>query len=326
MPGLIEQERCLSYDKMSSFSNINENFMTSSSGSNDSVLRPTAQLALLSATLIWGWTFPVMKESLAQIGPLTFLFYRFALAFVILLLLFGPQLRRVELQIWRNGALMGLALFLGYWFQAWGLKFTAANNSAFITGLSVVLVPLFGTLIYRDRIGRAAWIGVSCSALGLGLIVFGRGFELLAVNVGDFLTMLCAISFAFHILWVSHFTRPENHIPIMIAQIGVTALLSGLGMILAEGASWPASNSLWEAILVTSLLATALTLWIQMRFQPHSTAVRTAIIFSTEPIFAGIFSYLLLGEQFINWQWLGAVLIIAAMIISQWPMRGKQAL
>lgn len=285
--------------------------------------RRTAQLALLSITAIWGWTFVIIKESLSSVGTFTFLFYRFSLATLILAALFWPHLRKADPKSWLNGIWIGVALFIGYALQTYGLNFTTASNSAFITGLSVVIVPILGIILLGQRIGRSAWMGVGTSALGLALIVFGRSTDIFSINLGDLLTITATFGFAFQILWISHVTRPENYKVILVAQIAVVAVFSGLGMLLGEGAVLPHSDAVWQGILFTSILATVVALGVQVRFQTQLTAVQTAIIFTCEPVFGGIFGFLLRGEQFVNGQWLGAVLIIAGMIISQGPAKDK---
>ena len=278
-----------------------------------------ADLLLLGVAIVWGWTFVLVKEGVGEVGPLTFLFYRFGIAFGLLALLFRRHLRGVPRRVWIRGALIGLALFAGYWLQTWGLVYTAATKSAFITGLSVVLVPILGATALRERIGGAAWLGAIVSAIGLGLIVFGTRVGIDAFNVGDGLTFLCAISFAAQILLVSHYTRPSNYLPILVTQIGVVAALSGVGWLTVENAAWTTSWVAWKGILMTAILATALAYWLQNRFQPYSTAARAAIIYTGEPVFAGIFGVALLGERLTGGQWLGAGLILAAMVLAQLP-------
>lgn len=273
--------------------------------------------ALLGVALIWGWTFVLVKESLSEIGTFSFLFYRFALASLLLLLLFGHRLRKLEPGVWVKGALIGVALFCGYWFQTWGLVYTTATNSAFITGLSVVLVPLLGAVFFKLSVAKTGWWGAVLSVLGLGLIVFGGAGGEIRLNVGDLLTVLCAISFAMHILLIGYFTRSENYVPILVAQIGVVAILSGLGMSIGGEVSWPSSPVVWKGILITGLFATALAFWAQNRFQPHSSPVHTGIIFSGEPVFASLFGYLLLGERLAGLQWLGAFFILTAILVTQ---------
>lgn len=287
--------------------------------SKDPKLNPIAQLILLGVSAIWGWTFVLVKEGLADMGTFTFLFYRFSIAFLLLIIIFWSRLRTAEVRLWLKGGVIGVALFLGYWFQTSGLLYTTASKSAFITSLSVVLVPVIGVLLFRDRIPNWAWIGALISAMGLGLILVGNMTGQFTANFGDLLTFGCAISFAFQILLISHYTRPISYVPILVAQIGTVAVLSGIGMLLAEGPSLPTTSLAWEAILITGVLATVLAFWAQMRFQPESTAVRTAIIFATEPVFGALFGYLLLNEKMTELQLFGAALIVAAVLVSQIP-------
>ena len=130
-----------------------------------------SSLALLGVAFIWGWTFILIKESLIEIPPLAFLFYRSLLAFTLLLVLFAPRLRGVPAKLWLQGMLIGVALFGGYALQTWGLLDTTATKSAFLTGLSVVWVPLLGAAVLNERINRSAWLGAFLAVLGLGLII-----------------------------------------------------------------------------------------------------------------------------------------------------------
>ena len=284
-------------------------------------LNITAQLLLLGVAAIWGWTFVIVKAGLEDVETFTLLFYRFTLAFLILIALFWPKLRFAESRLWIKGGIIGLTLFAGYWFQTWGLNFTTATKSAFLTGMAVVLVPIFGALFFKDKVPKWPWIGAGCSAVGLILILLGGSSEALGVNIGDFFSFLCAISFALQIVLISHFTQPKNYLPILVAQIGAVALLSGIGMLIFEGPSFPTSQLAWEAILITAVFATAIAFWIQMRYQPESTAAQTAIIFATEPVFAAAAGFAFLGEMLFQWQWLGAALILSAILVSQLPFR-----
>ena len=277
-----------------------------------------AQLALLGVALIWGWTFVLVKESLSEIGPFTFLFYRFMLASIILLILSGPRLKRVECHVWFKGALIGVALFGGYAFQTWGLRYTTATNSAFISGLAVVFVPLLGAGLFRERIGWGAWLGALAAVVGLGLIVFSSAptLSFASLNRGDLLTLGCALSVAWHILLIGRLARPQTYMPLLVMQIGVVALLSGVGMLAVEDPVLPQSFVVWKGIVLTGIFATALALWAQNRFQPYTTAARTAILLASEPVFAAVLGYWLLGERLVGWQWLGALLIPGAILLS----------
>lgn len=279
------------------------------------------QAALLSATVIWGWTFVLVKEGASELGPLTFLALRFALAFAALLLLFWKRLRTgLSRGTLRAGLWIGLSLFSGYSFQTWGLLYTTATKSGFITGLSVVLVPLLSALAFRERVPGRGWLGAGLAALGLGLILFGQeGARGLGLNRGDLLTLLCAFSFAIQVISIGRLVNPENYPAILVFQIGLVSLLSLAGALLLERpwSGMAISPKGWEALLITGFLATALAFFIQNRFQPLSTPTEAAIIFSAEPVFAGLFGYLLLGERLGSLQLLGAAAILGGIVASQ---------
>ncbi len=277
------------------------------------------QVALLAATVIWGWTFVLVKEGASELGPLTFLALRFVLALVALLILFWGRLR-LSRETLRAGLWIGLSLFAGYSFQTWGLLYTTATKSGFITGLSVVLVPLLSALAFGEPIPARGWLGAGLAALGLGLILFGQGEATetgLRLNLGDLLTLFCALSFALQVISIGRFVNPSNYPGILVIQIGVVFLLSLAGAFLLERPTLAISPKGWEAILITGFLATALAFFIQNRFQPLSTATEAAIIFSAEPVFAGLFGYLLLGERLASLQLLGAAAILGGIVASQ---------
>jgi len=286
-----------------------------------------AQLALLAVTVIWGWTFVLVKEGAGELGPLSFLAWRFMIASLALLLLFGPRLRGISRDGLLRGLWIGLALFAGYLFQTWGLIYTSATKSGFVTGLSVVLVPLLSAAAFKERVLRRWWLGAGLSATGLGLILFGRGRTgagEMALNLGDLLTLLCALSFALQIILIGRFVDLENYPAILVVQIGLVFLLSLAGALILERPTWAISPQGWRAILVTGLFATALAFFLQNRFQPLSTATQAAIIFSAEPVFAGLFGYLLLGERLGGLQLLGAAAILAGIIVAQLPQKAAR--
>jgi drug/metabolite transporter (DMT)-like permease len=280
-----------------------------------------AELALLSIAFIWGASFVIVKDAVQAIPILTFLALRFGLALLALLLIFNSQLRGLGQSyqhhtLW-GGALIGLALFGGYAFQTWGLLYTTATKSGFFTGLSVVLVPLFAGLFFRRRVSRPEWLAAGFSTMGLGLIVFGAGVAAIDFNLGDLLTLLAALCFALQIVLIDKLVSEANYPILLIAQIAVVALLSTVGALSTNQLTFDWSLPIWEAVVAMGFLATALAFWIQNRFQARSTATRVAIILASEPVFAGIFGYLLKGDRLQPGQWVGTALILTAMIVAQ---------
>lgn len=282
-----------------------------------------APLALLAITVIWGWTFVLVKQGMSEVGPLTFLAGRFLIAFFLLSALLPGALRRIS---WRDlfpGALIGIALFSGYFFQTWGLVYTTATKSGLITGLSVVIVPLLAAVVSRERVTVRVWVSALLAAAGLGLLVLGRG-QLSPVNVGDFLTLICAFSYAIHIVLVDRYVRRVDYRGLLLVQVGMVALLSTIGALILEPLPAHLSGGLIEGILVTGVLATALALYILNRFQSYSTAAYTAIILTMEPVFAALFGFLLLKETLGLLQIVGGVVIVASTLIPKLSVRSGQ--
>ena len=275
-----------------------------------------AEIYLLGIVVIWGSTFAIIKGILDQIMPFTFLAYRFFLAAFILCVIFWKRLKNIDQIILRKGFLIGIFLFLGYTFQTVGLKYTTATKAGFITGLSVVLVPFISYFFIKEKVYQNSVIGVIFAVIGLWFLNYNGSFNF---NFGDFLVLLCAMSFAMHIISVGLYAKKMDYVLLVIVQLATVFILSLLMALFFEipeiHLSYP--YNVWWGIVLTGIFATALAFYMQNRFQRYSTATKTAIIFSGEPIFAAIFAYLLLGEKVGLIAWIGGLLIIFGMIISQ---------
>lgn len=275
-----------------------------------------AEVYLLGIVIIWGSTFAIIRDVLDQIMPFTFLAYRFLLAALILSVIFWKRIKNIDKIILKKGFLIGIFLFLGYAFQTVGLKYTTATKAGFITGLSVVLVPIISYLFIKEKINRNSVIGVIFAVVGLWLLNYNSSYNF---NLGDFLVLLCAVSFAMHIISVGLFTKKMDYVLLVIVQLATVFVLSLLMALFFERPDIHLSYSfnVWWSIILTGVFATALAFYMQNRFQRYSTATKTAIIFSGEPIFAAVFAYLLLGEKVGLIAWIGGLLIIFGMIVSQ---------
>ena len=275
-----------------------------------------AEIYLLGIVVIWGSTFAIIKGILDQIMPFTFLAYRFFWAAFILGLIFWKRLKNIDQIVLGKGFLVGIFLFLAYTFQTVGLKYTTATKAGFITGLSVVLVPIISHFFIREKVSKNSIIGVILAVIGLGFLNYNSNF---IFNFGDFLVLLCAVSFAMHIISVGLYARKVDYILLVIVQLTTVFVLSFLMALFFERPGihlyYPAG--VWWSIILTGIFATALAFYMQNKFQRYSTATKTAIIFSGEPIFGAIFAYLLLGEKVGLIAWIGGLLIIFGMIISQ---------
>lgn len=272
-----------------------------------------ADLALGGIALVWGATFVVVKEALRDASTLAFLSLRFTLATLALGLAFRPLAGKFRGRILaKGGVAAGLCLFAGYLFQTWGLRYTTPSKSAFLTGLSIVMVPVFGAALRRQWPERSEWLGVAAATAGMALLTLEAGPE--RINRGDLLTLLCAAGFALHILAVGHWAPRANFQAFTLVQIATAAALASLSCWWVEAAYVRWSLRVAAALGVTSLLATALAFSVQAWAQQRTTPTRTALIFALEPVFAWMTSALLTGERLGTRQALGAALILAGVL------------
>ncbi|HWP98033.1 MAG TPA: DMT family transporter [Syntrophomonadaceae bacterium] len=283
--------------------------------------RTQAELSMLMVAFIWGATFVVVKDALRDIGPFLFLGLRFILAFLALAVLSFENIRKLRPGTWASGALLGLFLFIGYVNQTIGLKYTTASNAGFITGFSVILVPIIYCLINRCWPSFRTVVTVVTAAAGLFLLSF-QG-KTLSLALGDFLVLICAFGFAFHIVFVDRYSHQHNAVAITGVQILFTGVLClSIGLVVEP---WPVhfSGQALLAIAVTALLATALAFLAQNYLQKFSTPTRFAIVLTTEPVFAAVTAYFLGGEMLSRQGMAGGGLIVLSMLISILTRREK---
>ena len=285
-----------------------------------------ADLLLLITTLIWGWTFIIVKWSVAKVDPYFFVFGRFLLALVLLVILFHPRIK----QNWRSclgpGILLGILLALAFITQTLGLKYTTASASGFITGLSVILVTVFAAIINRRLPKKPVLIGIIAATIGLFLITFKGSLEFAQ---GDLLTLACAVLFALHVIFTERLVPNLSVSILTLVQFATVTLLTGL-IFLFQGVNTQNlinfSPWQWAAILYCGVLATAVAYLFQTKAQQKIPSFRTAVLLATEPLFAGIFA---IGLRFDPFDWkvvLGGLFILAGMILASWDSKTEQTL
>jgi len=273
-----------------------------------------ADLWLLFITVIWGSTFVLVKDTLSSMGPFSLVALRFTVGLIALMVLFGQRLRRAS---WREivaGALIGLFLFGGYAFQTVGLKYTSAAKSGFITGLSIVIVPMIAYLVLRHRLGVGAVLGVVSATVGLALLTLKAD---LSIEYGDLITMGCTISFALQIVLVGKFAPRMDAVVLTMVQIATVSLVSALVAGYSESLILPLPLEAWAAVVFLGLAATALTFSIQNVAQKSTTPTHAALIFSLEPVFSLVFAYFLAGETLTGRALVGSALIVLGMIMAE---------
>ena len=267
------------------------------------------RLALLLSTLIWGATFPATKAALEQLPPFSFLFLRFMIGLLVTWSLFRvlgwPLLR--DRAMLRRSAVATAFLFLGYATQTVGLRYTTASNSAFITALYVVLVPLF-----LRRFERRTWLAAGLATVGLWLLINPS----VAVNGGDLLSLACAAAFAAHIVCLEFYTQQGDTRSFFLWQLAFVAGLTGPAMVLEspEAARFAPTAVLLVALVITGGFATgafAVQVWAQQRLP----AQQVALIFALEPAYAAWLAWYFLGEHLAPQGWVGSGFILIAVLL-----------
>lgn len=274
-------------------------------------MKRLAEVALVAIAAVWGLTFVMVQDAIETLPPMAFLGYRFVPAGLLVGAAFWRPLRSLSRDGWAAGLLLGVFLTGGYVAQTFGLEHTTASEAGFITGLFVVLTPLFGALALRLRVGRAAWSAAIVSAVGLFLLSgTGGRFEV----AGDGLELLCACAFAGHILVTSRAVTRHHAGALVAIQLTACGLFCLVVAAAAGQLDAPHGGRVWSALVVTALVASALGFLIQSYAQQHSPPARTALILAAEPAFAGLFGYLLNDDRLSAAAWTGAVLILAAIV------------
>jgi drug/metabolite transporter (DMT)-like permease len=276
--------------------------------------RTRAELYLLSVTFIWGSTFVLSKFLLEDLSPFTYVALRFGIASILFFGMTFSTVRNMPSSAIVQGGILGVLLFLGFAAQTVGLLYTSASKSAFITGMMVVLTPVFQLVIERKppRIGNV--IGVALVAVGLFLLTSPQGSSF---NIGDALTLICAFTFAIYIVYMDVFGKQQQPSHLTFMQFVTTGLLALISIPLLEVPRLDVTpRSLW-ILAYMILFPTIIALYVQAKFQKDTTPTRSAIIFSIEPVIAAGFAYLVLRERIGLLGVVGGVVILLGLMISE---------
>jgi drug/metabolite transporter (DMT)-like permease len=285
----------------------------------------TAHLLLLAVVLVWGVTFTLVKAALVDTTPMMFNLVRMVLAFAVLAAVNWPSLRGMSRRDLRLGAAAGLFLALGYQLQTTGLNHTTASKAAFLTGLVVVIVPLLSSLPGAAPPGSQkptfdTYAGAVLAFAGLVLLTTppGSGAGLFSgVGLGEWLCLGCAVAFAAHLLVLARAAPVVSARRLGTLQIGFAALVMLVSLPLGGRIVFHSTPTVWIALAVTSVLATAAAFTIQSWAQQHLPASHTALIFTLEPVFAWLAALLFFGEQLGRRAMLGAGLILAGIVLAE---------
>ncbi len=269
-----------------------------------------ASLALVGVTAVWGYTFLVVQDAVARMPVMDFLAWRFLAATVVMIALRPTCLRSVtRLQLLR-GLGLGTILGLGYIAQTYGLRYTSAAISGFITGMFVVLTPVISWILLRRKTSRNTWMVVALATVGLALLSL-NGWS---VGIGELLTLACAVFFASHIVGLGEWSSQYDPYAFSLLQIGAVAVISLIAAT-PGGIAVPPDPGVWVVIGITGVLATAVAFFVQTWAQSLISATRAAVVMTMEPVFAGLFAVVIGGNQLTLRTLGGAACILAAMLI-----------
>jgi drug/metabolite transporter (DMT)-like permease len=269
-----------------------------------------ASVALVGVTAVWGYTFLVVQDAVASMPVMDFLAWRFVVASVVMIALRPTCLRNVTRLELLRGVGLGTILGLGYIAQTYGLRYTSAASSGFITGMFVVLTPVMSWILLRRKTNRNTWMVVALATVGLALLSL-NGWS---VGIGELLTLGCAIFFAIHIVGLGEWSSQYQPYAFSLLQIGAVAVISLIAAT-PGGIAVPPDPGVWEVVGITGVLATAVAFFVQTWAQSLVSPTRAAVVMTMEPVFAGLFAFVIGGNQLTLRTIGGTACILAAMLI-----------
>lgn len=282
---------------------------------------------LLLVCMIWGLMFVLVDQTIEHLPVHSFHAFRFGVAALCLLPLWrldgeAKQQSLSDMGGWKlllTSAGLALIMFVSFATQTMGLEHTSVSNAGFITGLCVPLVPVLGLLMFRAKVNGAVWIAVACATAGIYFLTVG---DKLVFNKGDTLVLICAITFALHIVITGRVAPKFPLIPLCTLQLAAVSIYSAIAALATE----PVGQQTWQAlkqpivlttIVVSGMLATAFAFWAQTAAQRLLQPYKVGLIFASEPLFAHIAAAIVLGERLGVMGWLGAALIIGGMLVAE---------
>jgi drug/metabolite transporter (DMT)-like permease len=277
------------------------------------VSRAVPLLSLVLVTAIWGVTFVQIKDALELYPLFAFLAVRFAIAVAVLAVPAAPRLRSLGGSGALAGASLGGLLAAGYALQTAGLERTTVSAAGFVTGMYVVLTPVFALVLFRLRPSVAVWLGVALAVAGLAML---SGVSAGSVT-GDLMVLAAAALYALQIALMERFAPRYDALAFTTAELAAAFAGFTVIAVAAGQVELPRGATVWGALLVTGIFASALGYLVQAWAQQRTSATRTALLFSLEPVFAGIFGYALAGDRLGLLGWTGCAVILSGIAVAE---------
>ncbi len=277
---------------------------------------------LILVTVIWGGGFVASDMALESMRPFQIMAVRFLLAAVLMGLISIKSLKGITKAEVMAGGLMGVALFTGFALQIVGLQYTTPSKNAFLTALNVVIVPFIAFLILKKKIGVKGVLGALMSVAGVALLSLDRNFSL---GLGDGLTLICAVGFAFQIFLTSEFVKKYRTTVLNFVQMTTAFLLSLLCLAAFGEADFAVTSKGWLSVLYLGVISTTVCYLLQTASQKYVDETKAAIILSMESVFGTVFSIIILREIITLRMVIGSAVILVAVIVSNLSEVQEQA-
>ncbi|TCZ75399.1 DMT family transporter [Paenibacillus albiflavus] len=278
------------------------------------------EIGLLLVAIIWGSGFVASAVSLESLSPYQVMAIRFLIAALLMSAIFMKYFKALKRSTIGAGVVLGVILFLAFTLQTVGLQYTTPSKNAFLTAVNVVIVPFIGFVLYRRKLDKYGLIGALLAVIGVGILSLQFNFSL---NIGDVLTILCAVCFAFHIFFTSEFVKRHHPVEITIIQMIVAFLLSLLVVVLRGEPVLPVnmdSKGIMAAVYL-GIFSTTIAFLLQTIAQKYTSETKAAIILSTEALFGTLFSIIILSEVLTLRMVIGSILILVAIITAETKLK-----
>lgn len=269
---------------------------------------------MASVSLAWGSSYLLMKVGLDSIGPFNLIALRFGIAFICMVLIFLPRFRALTVSILSKGILMGVLLFLLFSALVSGVNHTTASTAGFLASTTVIIVPILESILKRRIPNKSIMLSILLAVIGLYLLTVKDTF---ALDRGSTYCLLAALFYAIYIIVLDRIAKNEGTLLISIIQLGVASLLGVLLMLCVETPSLPETPVQWWAIICLGLICSAYGFVVQPIAQRYASPEKIGLIFSLEPVFSAILSYIFLHEVLNVKGYIGAALIFSGVIISK---------
>lgn len=283
---------------------------------NKKLLELRADFLLLTVAIAWGVTFLMVQDAIKTVPVFSFLFYRFLIATILMGLISYRFFKEFNKQTLIYGIILGFFLFSGFATQTFGLAYTKSSIVAFLTGLNVIIVPFIAFVIFKQHVRRMVFISSILAANGLYLLTMSGD---LSLGFGEFLGLACALFFALQIAFTDIYSKKVNVFLLVLFQFLTVTVLSLLFSLGVEDVTFNIdfNYTFLKAVIITSIFATVYAFLIQTYMQQFTTPTKTAIIFTMEPVSAGVFGYFIGNEILTSTQIWGAIIILCAILLAE---------